>query len=275
MNKKAIAWLTFLMLLSYAVMAQDATVDPFRGGHADGHSMQALSNFTQANSNNFSPFIGGNADGYAHDSMMAFNPRSLANNYSPFAGGIGDGYAHDSLIAFNQLGYITMFNPFAGGVADGYHEGVICTYPAISGDTSVFLQCSNDLFNLDSLVFNYNFAGRWNTPDPSAVIAGTYELRINNAGKCLDTATVHVMLDVATWMGAVSDDWHTAANWNTNRVPTGVTHVIIPNGTANACLVKNEDAVCASVQARTGGNIQTINNRILFIQGRCASLPTN
>jgi hypothetical protein len=283
--------------------AQDAQFVPYRGGTADGHSQSTLVNFTAGYISSFSPFAGGNGSGYkadsiqrfdplaasllfspfvgglgdggAADSLVAFNPLGFALLYSPFIGGTADGSASDSLISFDQRGYIGMYGPYAGGQADGHFEGVICNYPKATADTVVFLPCSNSAFNLTTLVENYNFAARWNTARPDSAIAGTYELRINNAGKCLDTMQAVVRLDVATWTGAASSNWHDAANWSTNRVPGVLTHVIIPAGAPNPCMVSTADAVCASVQARTGGNIRTQNGRLLFINGRCTELPPN
>ncbi len=304
MMKRTIYWLIALVAATpLLATAQDAQFVPYRGGAADGHSISTLANFTAnytgsftpfaggigsgykadslqrfnplASTLMFSPYAGGAADGYAADSLIAFDQRGPALLFSPFAGGGADGYAADSLIAFDQRGYITMYGPFAGGQADGYFEGVICNYPKATADTIVFLPCSNNAFDLTTLVENYNFAARWNTARPDSAVAGTYELRINNAGKCLDTMQAVVRLDVATWTGAVSTNWHDAANWSTNRVPGVVTHVIIPSGTPNACVVSTSDAVCASVQARTGGNIRTQNGRLLFINGRCTQLPAN
>ncbi|MFZ6028825.1 MAG: hypothetical protein ACOYYS_14005 [Chloroflexota bacterium] len=34
----------------------------------------------------------------------------------------------------------------------------------------------------------------------------------------------------STWVGPASGDWHTAAHWNTNRVPGSTTRVIVPTG---------------------------------------------
>lgn len=301
--KKIIQWLIATTLIPLLTSAQDAQFVPYRGGSSDGHSLSTLGNFTASYIGSFTPFAGGSGSGYKADSLQQFNPLgstlmfspfaggladgaaadSLINFaplgfallYSPFVGGTADGYASDSLIAFDQRGYITMYGPFAGGLADGHFEGVICNYPKATADTIVFLPCGDSFFNLTTLVENYNFAARWNTSRPDSVFAGTYELRINNAGKCLDTMTAVVRLDVATWTGAVSTNWHDAANWNTNQVPGLVTHVIIPSGTPNACIVSTADAVCASVQARTGSNIRTQNGRLLFINGNCTQLPSN
>jgi hypothetical protein len=166
-----------------------------------------------------------------------------------------------------------MYGPFAGGMADGYFEGVICNYPKIEGDTIIFLKCSNDVVNLNNLVENYNFAGRWNTANPTTAGPGNYELRINNAGKCLDTAYVTVALDVITWNGNTSSDWHNAINWTPAKIPGPLSHVIVPGGRPNPCIIQTADAEAASVQTRTGATVNTANERKLTINGTCISLP--
>ncbi|WP_416438633.1 hypothetical protein [Phnomibacter sp. MR] len=273
--KKLLYQLTIAALFPLGTLAQDAQFVPYRGGAFDGHAAPTLSNFTAGTISSFRPFAGGSGSGYKADSLQQFNPLASTLMFSPFVGGAANGYSADSLHTFNSRGYITMFSPFAGGIADGHFEGVICNYPKATADTTVFLPCSNNAFNLISLVENYSFAARWNTTRPDSVVSGTYELRINNAGKCLDTMQVIVQLDVATWTGATGSNWHDATNWSTNRVPGVLTHVIIPTGAPNSCIVSAADAVCASVQARTGGTIRTQNGRLLFINGRCTQLPQN
>jgi hypothetical protein len=303
MKKYFHGWIA-AVLLSFSTIAQDAQFVPYRGGQADGHTAGNLSGFTagyatmfspfagaaqgdgyaadclisfnpRAGSLLFAPFGGGTADGYASDSLINFAMRDYITMFSPFGGGQGDGYANDSLIVFNPRGFITMFGPFAGGPSDGHHEGVICNFPKIEGDAVVFLLCPSDVVDLDSMINNYNFAARWNTPRPDSAGAGLYELRINNAGKCLDTATVEVKLDVVKWLGTVDNNWHNPSNWNTGKVPTEVSHVIIPGGTPHPCEIFAADAKAASVQAQPNGIIRTIGSRVLLINGTCAQLPSN
>jgi len=290
-----------VLLLLTAIQAQ-AQLEAYRGGSADGHSSAAVQNFTEvfitkqgpfaggsgdghtsdsllsfnprSTALLYAPFAGGLADGHAADSFISFNPRGIATLYSPFFGGIADGHAYDSLIIFNPRAYISKFRPFSGGLADGYYEGVICNFPKAGNDTTVFIACANDSFSLNSLVENYSYAARWNTARPQAVTTGQYELRINNAGKCLDTSIAIVKLDVANWTGTVSDNWHEAGNWSTGKIPSPTTHVVIPASTPNPCIISNEDAVCMSLQAKNSGNFKIINNRQLFVNGTCTVLPS-
>ena len=90
---------------------------------------------------------------------------------------------------------------------------------------------------------------------------------------CKDTAMTNIIQDIEKWTGAVSSDWHDANNWNNGRVPDTSTHVIIPGGTAHACVISNADAKAASVQGVSAGSLSIINNRKLWISARCGSLP--
>jgi hypothetical protein len=151
---------------------------------------------------------------------------------------------------------------------------VICNFPKATNDTSVFLACATDSFNLNSLVDGYNFAARWNTAKPQSVVAGQYELRINNAGKCLDTLLATVTLEVAVWTGTASSNWHNASNWNMGKIPGPITHVIIPVSTPHPCVISDEDAACTSLQAKGSGNFTISNNRQLYVNGICKTLPS-
>ena len=57
------------------------------------------------------------------------------------------------------------------------------------------------------------------------------------------------------------------------QIPDANTHVIIPAGTPNPCLVSLQDAAAASIQVKTGGLFNIQNNRKLNIAGKCATLP--
>ncbi|MES2774423.1 MAG: hypothetical protein V4722_09575 [Bacteroidota bacterium] len=37
-----------------------------------------------------------------------------------------------------------------------------------------------------------------------------------------------MILEVANWTGTVSNEWNTPNNWNINKVPGTLTHVIVP-----------------------------------------------
>ena len=102
--------------------------------------------------------------------------------------------------------------------------------------------------------------------------AGKYKVRIKDVANCTVDTTIAIDVDKATWTGAISSDWHTAANWSGNKVPSSTTHVIVPL-TANVCVISNADAFAASVQLSTGATIQSLNNRKLSLSGKCLTLP--
>jgi hypothetical protein len=102
--------------------------------------------------------------------------------------------------------------------------------------------------------------------------AGTYQVRLKDAGNCIKDTVVSISSEKATWTGAVSTDWHTAANWSTLTVPTATTNVIIAV-TTNECIISTSDASVSSIQVKTGAGFRTINNRKLTVAGKCATLP--
>ncbi|MFM7713171.1 MAG: hypothetical protein ACKO7A_10760, partial [Microcystis sp.] len=71
---------------------------------------------------------------------------------------------------------------------------------------------------------------------------------------------------------AVNTDWGTAGHWNTGKVPTATTHVIIP-ATANRCTL-NSDGVAASVQVAQGVTLRVQAKAKLTMTGKCKQLPT-
>ena len=109
----------------------------------------------------------------------------------------------------------------------------------------------------------------------SNLIAGAYILRIKDAADCTKDSTVIVGIEKAIWTGAVSSNWHTPANWSNNQVPTTKTHVIVANTSVNECIISNNNAVAASIQAKTGVQVKLENNRTIVIAGNCTTLPAN
>ena len=109
----------------------------------------------------------------------------------------------------------------------------------------------------------------------SNLIAGVYNLRIRDAADCTKDSTVIVGIEKAIWTGAESIDWHNPANWSNNQVPTTKTHVIIANTSVNECIISNNNAVAASIQAKTGVQLKVENSRTIVIAGNCTTLPAN
>ncbi len=147
--------------------------------------------------------------------------------------------------------------------------------PNLGADVDVFLNCPGDVANISNTFNTTGLSFSWDSPLINIAPAGTYRLIATNANGCSDTAFVFVKLEVARWTGAISNDWHVAGNWNINKVPTDKTHVIVPGGTANPCVVSGANGQAASVQVRTGGSVTTNSGRLVDVKGKCLTLPAN
>ncbi|MES2777423.1 MAG: hypothetical protein V4722_24805 [Bacteroidota bacterium] len=147
--------------------------------------------------------------------------------------------------------------------------------PNLGADTTVYHLCPGETSNLNPLYNTTGLTAVWNTGNPAAAVPGTYRLVVTNAFGCTDTAFAAVVLEVARWTGALSSNWHTPGNWNIGKVPTDKTHVIVPGGTPNNCIISSANAEAASIQVRNGATLQTINNRIADVKGKCLTLPPN
>jgi hypothetical protein len=167
-----------------------------------------------------------------------------------------------------------------GTNSNGCKDTVIVTVtnnpkPAIGADTIVYHVCANETTNLVTLYNTTGLTVLWNTASPTLASPGNYRLIVTNNFGCTDTALVAVILETSTWTGTVSNDWHNEANWNTQKVPTLQTHVIIPAGTPNICSINNEDAEASSIQVRPTAVLQLSANRKLNITKKCNTLPVN
>ncbi len=147
--------------------------------------------------------------------------------------------------------------------------------PAIGADTAIFHVCAGETTNLVLLYNTIGLNAVWNTSNPTAAPPGTYRLIVSTGFGCTDTAFAFVILETATWTGTTSNNWHTAGNWNINKVPTLQTHVIIAAGTPNPCSINTADAEAASIQVRPGAVLQLAANRKLAVAKKCATLPAN
>jgi hypothetical protein len=174
---------------------------------------------------------------------------------------------------------------------NGYRVRVVSSNPVVTGaasdslfvlneqprfsDTTVYIVCQQETFNLNNVYTTSPFMVNWDAANPAAAPAGMYRLITTNSGvlQCKDTAFVTVKQDVATWVGSVSTDWHNPANWSSGRIPTAVTHVIIPGGNTPVCNLSASDVTVASIQVRQGGTLNTINGRKVLIAAQCAPLP--
>ncbi len=147
--------------------------------------------------------------------------------------------------------------------------------PELGADTYVYLDCMGETTNLNPLYNTSGLTVQWNTANTTTAPAGTYRLVVTNAFGCTDTAFVYVILEVATWTGAQSSNWHTPGNWNINKVPTNKTHVIVATGTPNQCIVSTANGEAASIQVRNGATVRTNTGRLVDVKGKCATLPPN
>jgi hypothetical protein len=147
--------------------------------------------------------------------------------------------------------------------------------PNLGPDVEVYLNCVGDVTDISNTFITTGLTTVWTPSNISTASAGTYQLIVTNANGCKDTVLAIVKVEVAVWTGAISSDWHVAGNWNINKVPTDKTHVIIPNGTTNPCVVSNANGQAASMQVKTGGNISFNNGKIVDVKGKCSTLPSN
>jgi len=147
--------------------------------------------------------------------------------------------------------------------------------PSPGLDSTVYHFCLGETTNLNPLYNTTGLTAVWNTGNPAAAVPGTYRLVVTNTFGCTDTAFAFIVLEVATWTGAISSNWHTPGNWNIGKVPTDNTHVIVPGGTPNNCIISNANAAAASIQVRNGATLQTTNNRVADVKGKCLTLPPN
>ncbi|HSN60271.1 MAG TPA: hypothetical protein VLR49_05030, partial [Ferruginibacter sp.] len=169
---------------------------------------------------------------------------------------------------------VSSTNPAVTGLP-GSDALTIGNWPNLGPDTTVYQLCPGGNVNLNPLYNTSGLTAVWNTANPAAVIPGTYRLVVTNGYGCMDTAFAVSLLEVATCTGTISSNWHTAANWSIGKVPTENTHVIIPGGTPNPCIISSNNISAASIQVRNGANVQTINNRAAEIKGKCSTLPPN
>ncbi len=147
--------------------------------------------------------------------------------------------------------------------------------PSLGADITVYKSCFGETTNLNTLFTTTGLSATWNTANTLAALPGIYRLVAANTANCTDTAFAYVILEVATWTGAVSNDWNVAGNWNIGKVPGELTHVIVPGGTPNPCYIYTTDAVAASIQVRNGGVVRAISNQALKVNGKCLTLPPN
>jgi hypothetical protein len=200
----------------------------------------------------------------------AIYSKLLNCNTIRFSGDSADGFAD---VKTNLLN-CNVFR-FSGDTADGNAmTEFIRPRNFLGSDTSVKIICSNDTYNLLGLYNIPDLITSWSAANPSLAGLGNHSIYAISKSGCRDTAQVFITQEIAKWNGSVSNNWHNGANWDNGKIPDYKTHVIIPGGTINPCLIADADATAASVQAKSAGSFSIINNRKLLISGTCLSLPT-
>jgi hypothetical protein len=165
--------------------------------------------------------------------------------------------------------------PAINGVSSNKIRMTIRPTPNLGIDTTFYLNCPGNTANLNTLYNTAGLTASWNTSTHGAAPVGIYQLVVLNSSGCSDTAFATIKLEVATWLGSVSNDWHTPANWSINKVPTNKTHVIVPNNTVYECVISAANAQVASIQLRNGAVIRLNNGTTITVIGVCANLPPN
>ena len=202
------------------------------------------------------PTVIGSKNAITSTSIACALPQQLAN---------GNNY---------RLRVVSSDPPVAGATADSLI--VINEQPRFN-DTTVYIVCQQETVNLTSVYNTGSFVTSWSTPSPAAAPAGVYRLIASNDGilQCKDTSFTTVKQDVATWLGTTNSNWHNAANWSTGRIPTLMTHVMIPAGTPFQCSVNTQDGEAASMQVQAGAAISVVPGRKVLLVANCKPLPGN
>ena len=72
----------------------------------------------------------------------------------------------------------------------------------------------------------------------------------------------------AIWKkGASSNDWHTATNWSTGKVPTADVHVLIPTGASNYPIITGSNATCNNLTIYSSASVTLNSSYTLTISG--------
>jgi hypothetical protein len=145
----------------------------------------------------------------------------------------------------------------------------------IGNDTTVFVRCEFDKFNLNT-INTFTFEGGsylWNIADPTQAPVGTHLIYAVSGIGCKDTAAAIVTQEANVWTGTANSNWFNPANWSRGKVPTNVTHVIVNSGTPNPCVLGGANATVASVRLNGGASIAVQTGFNLVVMGTCNNLP--
>jgi len=79
----------------------------------------------------------------------------------------------------------------------------------------------------------------------------------------------------AVWKKAASsNDWHTASNWSTGKVPTADVHVLIPTGASNYPIITGSNATCNNLTIYSSASMTLSSSYTLTISGDFKNIGT-
>lgn len=145
--------------------------------------------------------------------------------------------------------------------------------PKLGADTSLFVNCFQDVVNLTQLYNTTGLSTTWSTGSATSAKIGYYNLIATGSNGCKDTAYITVRQDVKKWLGTTDSNWHNPANWSGNAVPSEKTHTLIFGGTPYPCVISHSDAAAASIRVFKNGEYKIKEGRKIHIGAKCDTLP--
>ena len=76
------------------------------------------------------------------------------------------------------------------------------------------------------------------------------------------------------WLGSVSTDWNTGANWCSGSVPTAITDVMIPASSPRQPVIGSAGGICRNISVESGANIAISGAYSLNIKGNWTNSGT-
>ncbi|MBC7851606.1 MAG: metallophosphoesterase family protein [Chitinophagaceae bacterium] len=197
---------------------------------------------------------------YNHGSVYIVSGNSGAD------GGVQANYPHDALpFSEKDLGGMFYFEADSNRLDAKYirSDGAIGDNFTIMQDVNVadtmFIIAGNQVTLNASWTGNY----AWTNAETSRTITvtpaeGQNAYAVVDPQGCLkDSFVVYSNVcagNVNTWVGNVSTNWETAANWSCGTVPTAISEVVINPGTPFSAVI-NSDVLIKNVTIRTGASV--------------------
>ncbi len=69
------------------------------------------------------------------------------------------------------------------------------------------------------------------------------------------------------WIGSTSNNWHTAANWSNEIIPTSTMDVVIPDSCTYYPYITDADAFCKNIMIEKDAQLAMYNNCVLTVNG--------